>query len=69
MKTVDCPHCHQPINPAQLLGRLGKGGTKRFTPEQKAQMTARLAAGRLKLEARRLEEKKAAFTQIKPCTH
>lgn len=43
MTTIPCPHCGEPIQPAQLLGTLSKGKPKRLSQEERAAKAARLA--------------------------
>ncbi len=56
-RTVNCPHCQQPINVGQVLGRLNSG-PRRHTQENKARLTLRLVAARAKLAEKREREKR-----------
>lgn len=40
---ANCPHCGKPINPAALLGAMGKGVRKQFSAAERKRRAARMA--------------------------
>lgn len=43
---MNCPHCGKPINPAALLGAMGKGVRKQFSAAERKRRAARMAEAR-----------------------
>ena len=43
---MNCPHCGKPINPAALLGAMGKGVQKQFSAAERKRRAARMAEAR-----------------------
>lgn len=43
---MTCPHCGKPINPAALLGAMGKGVRKQFSAAERKRRAARMAEAR-----------------------
>lgn len=50
---MKCPHCGKEINPASLLGAMGKGVRKQFSAAERKRRAARMS------EARKARWKKA----------
>ena len=53
MKTIPCPKCGTPIDPAGMMGALGAGRPKNYSKAERARRRARM----LKLNAERKERK------------
>lgn len=64
MKTIHCPHCDRELNVGEVLGAASRGSRKRFSPETLAKLRANLALARERLQAQRLAQKSANWTQI-----
>lgn len=57
---MKCPHCGHEINPAAILGAMGKGVRKQFSAAERKRRASRMA------EARKARWRKPANDKIQP---